>query len=203
MSAPGDLLPLPVGHLHGNGPDGALVRVGTDQVVLPDRLFTAWALAHGLPDRPADEPWTVDALLTTGAAQGLGDLRAALDDLVADRVVRLVDPAAGRPFAEQHRLVLQVLGLGNDPDRPHSWSLGLLGQPLVEVNGTVLDLVEHADLHPDLWSAVEATATSARRAGRTDPADTDPDRLLAEVLPVLHGLLAADVVHLDTRYVMA
>lgn len=203
MSTPGELLPFPVGHLHGSGPDGALVRVGTDQVALDDRLFRVWALAHGLSDRPATDPWTVDALLTTAAAQGLGDLRGALDDLVADRVVRLVDPRAGRPFAEQHRLVLQVLGLGNDPHRPHSWSLGLLGRPLVEVDGTVLDLVEHADLYPDLWSAVEATAASARKAGRTGPADTDPDRLLAEVLPVLHGLLAVDAVHLDTRYVLA
>ncbi len=203
MSAPVPVLALPVGHLQGSGPGGALVRVGPEQVELDDARFTVWSLAHGLPDRPAAEPWTPEALLATAAAQGLGDLRTTLDDLVADRLVRLVDPGAGRAFAEQHRLVPLVLGLGNDPEDVGTWSLGLLGEPLVQVTGTTLDLFQYADLEHHLWGAVQNVARVAHGSGWTDPAATDPDRLLADVLGTLHVLLSVGAVCLDTRYVTA
>lgn len=201
MSAPDGVLVLPIGHLHGSGPGGALVRVGPEQVELDDTRFAVWSLAHGLPDRDPTQPWTPDALLATAAAQGLGDLRAVLEDLVADRLVRQVDPRAGVRFAEQHRLVPLVLGLGNDPDAVTTWSLGLLGQPLVEVTGTTLDLVQYADLDPDLWSAVQNVARVARASGYTEEAAADPERLLADVLGSLHPLLSTNAVCLDTRYV--
>lgn len=196
-------LVLPIGHLHGSGPGGALVRVGPEQVELDDTRFAVWSLAHGLPDRASAEPWTPQALLATAAAQGLGDLQATLDDLVADRLVRLVDPGAGVRFAEQHRLVPLVLGLGNDPAAVTTWSLGLLGQPLVQVTGTTLDLFQHADLDTDLWNAVRNVARVARESGYTDPAATDPERVLADVLGTLHVLLSTNAVCLDTRYVLA
>lgn len=197
-------LVLPIGHLLGAGQGAAArVRVGPELVELDDTAFTVWALAHGLPDRPGADPWTRDALLSTAAAQGLGDLAPALDALVADRLVVEVDPAQGTEFAAQHRLTPLALGLGNDPDAPGDWAVGLLGRPLVQVSGTLFDLLQWADREPDLWTAVRGVARSARDAGRTDPADTDPAVLLAGVLGSLHALLAVDVVCLDTRWVTA
>ena len=204
VTAPRGAVVLPVGHLVGGGSGAAArVRIGPEMVELDDAAFTVWALAHGLPDRPVEEPWTREALLTTAAAQGLGDLGATLDALLADRVLVEVDPADGTWFAQSHRLVPLALGLGNDPDAPGTWLLGLLGHPLVQVDGTTFDLVQWSDREVDLWAAVRGVARVARDGGHPDPASTDPAQLLIAVLSTLHALLAVDAVCLDTRYVTA
>jgi hypothetical protein len=204
----GARLLLPVGHLLGasyptlgSAEHTVHVRVGPDLVELDDAAFGAWALAHGLPGGDTARPWTREALLRTAAERGVGDLTGAVSALLADRLLVEVPPgpAAAVAFAEQHRLVPLALGLGNDPDEPDTWSIGLLGRPLVTVTATLFDVFEWAHLDDDLWAACRRASERARRAGLTESAAVEPERLLTDVLGALHGLLSVDVACLDTR----
>jgi hypothetical protein len=202
-----EALLLPIGHLlgahyprPGSTAHTQQVRVGPESVEIDDARFTAWALAHGLPGRAAEDLWTRRALEELAVAQGIGDLSGAVDDLLADRL--LVEVGTGEEmveFARQHRLLPLVLGLGNSSAEPEVWSVGLLGQPIATMTSPLFDLWEWSGLAPDLWAACESAARTAREVGRTDDADVDPHATLGHLLVNLHGLLAVDAVHLDTR----
>ena len=122
MSAP---LLFPVGHLLGasypraGSPEHVVqVRVGPEVVDLDDPSFSVWALAHGLPGRGPEDPWTRDSVQQAAQDQALGDVPGIVDALLTDRLLVEVplDPAAAVAFAEQHRLLPLVEGLGNDPE---------------------------------------------------------------------------------------
>jgi hypothetical protein len=202
-----EALLLPIGHLLGafypqlgSPAHTQQVRVGPESVELDDARFTAWALAHGVPGRPAEELWTRQELEQVAVTQGIGDLSGAVDDLLADRL--LVEVATGEEmveFARQHRLLPLALGLGNSAAEPDIWSVGLLGQPTATMTSPLFDLWEWSGLAPDLWAACESAARTARDVGRTDDADVDPHAKLGHLLVNLHGLLTVDAVYLDTR----
>ncbi|KQS73727.1 hypothetical protein [Modestobacter sp. Leaf380] len=205
MSAP---LLFPVGHLLGasypraGSPEHVVqVRVGPELVDLDDTSFSLWALAHGLPGHGPEDPWTREAVEQAAQAQGLTDAAALLDALLTDRLLVevAVEPAPAVAFAEQHRLLPLVEGLGNDPDAPQLWSVGPPGQPLVTVTAAAFDLFEWAHMDTDLWAACQAAARSARGVGRTDPVSTEPELLLLALVESLHQLTTPGVVCLDTR----
>lgn len=187
---------LPVGHDLGAFHDGAggrtqQVRVGAEVVDLDDARFAAWVAAHGVAD----------------AEGGIGpveetDLRAAhgeqvVDDLLERRLVARTTPS--RAFAEGHRLIPLVLGLGNSEAEPHLFAAGLLYQPVVLMTGALYDLWQWAHLSPDLWWACQESAAVAEQAGVTEPAQTEPEQVLAGALETLPQLLAARVACFDVR----
>ena len=206
-AACGPLL-LPIGHLLGasypqlgSTEHSVLLRVGPETVTLDDEQFTAWGLAHGLPGRTADEPWTRRELEATATQRGLGRLGPAIDALLADRVLVEVAPSGAEAveFARQHRMLPLVLGLGNSAAEPEVWQVGLLGQPLAAMTSWVFDLFEWAHLDTDLWTACQAAARTALLVGRDELRATDPHALLDSLLQNLHQLLTVDAVCLDTR----
>lgn len=172
------------------------VRRGAELVELSDAEFLVWSLAHGLADAEGESvPCTEPAILE------YADEPAAIRSLV-DRGL-LVEVVPGSPesvrFASAHRLLPLALGLGNDPEQPWLFSVGLLYQPLASMTAAMYDLWQWAHLAPDLWLACQELAVVATRAGIRDPGQTDPDQVLAGALGSMHHLLAVRVACLDTR----
>ena len=96
-------------------------------------------------------------------------------------------------LAEQVRVMVALLPLGNSPEDPHAWALGLPGQPLVHVEDTVHEVVVLGHLDADLWTTVQQVATSSGPSG----AAPEPRTLLGRVLDALPTLLSVGAVHLD------
>ncbi|MFI5955614.1 hypothetical protein [Cryptosporangium sp. NPDC051539] len=174
---------LPVGHLLGSEYDEATgeatqrIRVGPDVVHLDGPRFAVWSLAHGTS--------TVDGVL----ASGLPDADVALAALLDDGLVTVVAPDAVEAFARRHRLVPLMLGLGNLPESPEVYQIGLPGSPLLHVSAAVFDVFRWSPVENDLWSAGMATAGRLGSVG--------PEELLGELLAVVHTLLASSAVCLD------
>lgn len=189
---------LPVGHdlgtHHGGDGDGGpvrQVRVGAEVVELDGARFAAWHAAHGT----AGVDGQVAAVEESALRAVHGD--HPVDELLACRLLARSAPAL--EFAEHHRLVPLALGLGNTAEQPYLFSVGLLYQPLVTMTGALYDLWQWAHLSPDLWWACRELAEVARRAGLTDPAQTEPDQVLTGALGSLSQLLAARVACFDVR----
>ncbi|TQS43825.1 hypothetical protein [Cryptosporangium phraense] len=168
---------LPVGHLLGSEYDEATgeatqrVRVGPDVIHLDGSRFAVWSLAHG-------------------TSTDLPDGADARDALLEDGLLASVSPASIEEFARGHRLVPLMLGLGNLPESPDVYQIGLPGHPLLHVSAAVFDVFRWSPVEDDLWSAGLATAG---RLGTMEPV-----ALLDELLSVVHTLLAASAVCLDT-----
>ena len=91
------------------------------------------------------------------------------------------------------------MGLGQDREQAPLNTIGLFGQPLAVVSGAVYDVWVWAHLTPHLWIACQDAAEVARRAGVTEPAETDADGVLAGILQAVHGLLSVRAAYLDRR----
>ncbi|GAA3388210.1 hypothetical protein [Cryptosporangium minutisporangium] len=185
------LLLLPVGHSLGatvdpvSGAPVHRVRVGPDVVRLSEPQFALWALTHGAA---ADQ----DALLSTAA--DLPDAAALLTGLVDDGLVAAVEPGtpAAPKFAETHQLKPLMLGLGNLPDDPDTYEIGLPGQPVAAVGAVLYRLYQWGHLETDLWAACRATAA------QSGAEFADPHRLLDAVLAAVATLLGPNAAYLDT-----
>jgi hypothetical protein len=160
------------------------VRVGTEVIPLDDRHFGAWALAHGLPDRVGDRPWT-RAAVADAAGTAVDDL---VDSLIEIGVVAEIDPAAGSLFARSHRMGHRMLGLGNTAERPGLFAIGLFDRPMVHVPRDVYDLWDACQLAGSLWEACVAVAPD------------EPAELAGRLLADLHHLLAMSVVYVEPIY---
>jgi len=196
-------LPLvfPLGQFLGAREDGTTfeVRVAADVHALDGARFSVWALAHGLPGHTG--PWTDEDVVDAAARAGAADPAADLDALTADGLLLHVGPGGARSFAEGVRLLPAVPGLGNTAEQPGTWSLGLLGQPLVGLDAALYDLVVWAHCDPSLWEACRGASATSRRA--RVPGAEDADALLARLVDALHTLLAVGAVRLDTWPVTA
>ncbi|GAA0281640.1 hypothetical protein GCM10009539_81890 [Cryptosporangium japonicum] len=185
---------LPIGHSLGVAVDPATgepvhrVRVGPDVIRLADERFFLWALTHGTPDRVEDELWGPDEVLD--AAAGTADPGGALAGLIEDGLVASIAPGTPEAFAfaRTHQLEPLMLGLGNLPDEPDTYEVGLPGQPLARLGAALAHLYLWGHLQANLWIACEATGDVARET---------PERVLEGTLRSLHGLLGPNAAYLD------
>jgi hypothetical protein len=83
-----------------------------------------------------------------------------------------------------------MLGLGNLPDQPWLYSIGLMGQERIRVSRLVFELWAWGHLDGNLWRACETLA-------KLETAD-GPAEFLDGFLHTLHGLLNAQAAYLDT-----
>jgi hypothetical protein len=168
------------GTFHSAGSHVRNVRVGGDVHQLDDPAFGVWALMHGMPDQLPDRPWT-----RTAVAEAAGtEVDRLVDSLLAVGLAVEVDPADGPGFARAHRMGHRMLGLGNSA-APWLYSIGLFGQPVVQVTREVFDLWDACQLAGSLWEACEAVAPDA------------PVDLATGFLGTVHHLLAMSVVYLE------
>lgn len=157
------------------------VRLGADVIPLDDPHFGAWALMHGLPDQVGERPWTRAAVADAAGAP----TDALVDSLIGERLAVEVDPAGGVEFARTHRMGHRMLGLGNSPEQPDLFAIGLFDRPMVYVTADVYDLWDACQLATSLWEACEAVAPDR------------PDALAEGFLGNLHHLLAMSLVYVE------
>ncbi|MEV6283169.1 hypothetical protein [Kribbella sp. NPDC051770] len=196
---------LPVGHdvgaLHtAGGNRRQQVRAGRNLVELTDPEYVVWLLAHGTgdDDRPTRSSVAAAAeRLEVSAA----DVTAITDQLLAVGLLAEVDPEAGPAvdFAQRHQLIPLLMGLGPDQEEGVLQTIGLLGQPIVQVSSAVYDVWAWAQLTPHLWIACQDAAEVARRVGVTAPDETEPREVLTGMLRSVHGLLCVRAAYLDRR----
>jgi hypothetical protein len=163
---------------------------------LTDTELAAWLFAHGRPDAPTDEtPWTAPELLRFLAEQQVAKPAPLVDSLLERgllvEVARSGDGMAA--FAGSHRVVPIMQGLGNSPDEPWMYSIGLMEQERIQVSRPVFDVWAWSHLDDTLWRACEVIAAQDGADG-----DADPSAVLAGFLSTLHGLLNAQAAYIDT-----
>lgn len=203
---PSDPLVLPVGHYVGAYyPDvGAplkyrKLRLGVDIKRLPtDAQFGLWALSHGLPDRLATATWTRSALLTVAAEMELPDPASSLQAMLAQGTLVEVTYANAVEFARNHRIQPLMMGLGNTPQDPLTFSLGIVGlPPVVKVESFLYELWQWGRTARNLWQTVEMFAEVERKVVHKGAGVPDPEGVLHRILGRLHVLLAHNAVYLD------
>lgn len=192
-------LVFPVGHYLGpqyrpgnEEPSGHRVRLGPSLRWLgsePELL--AWTLAHGLGTLADDTPWTRAALVEHGWMLAELELADAVTGLLGRGLLVEVDPDgdAAPTFAAAYRLRALLLALGPDPSEPDAMLLGTAGLPVVALSEFGHAVWRAGQDAPTLWDACRTVAGAE--------ADTDPHRLLADLLSELHGLLSTGAAYLD------
>jgi hypothetical protein len=173
------------------------VRIGQLTMTLPDdEAYTVWRAAHRPPAR-AGQPWTRIAVLQAAYELGVPDPAPILAGYLEDGLVVEVEPGDAVGFAERHRVVPLLLGLGNTPADPQRYGLGLLGKPpLVTVPALTYDLIQWGGIADNVWDVCQAFAAAGREAASTE-AEQDPEYVLATFVESLPTLLGAQAVHLD------
>ncbi|MEE6258882.1 hypothetical protein [Plantactinospora sonchi] len=198
---------LPIGLFVGSFPgdvddDAELrheVRRGADIHALSDEEFVAWVAAHGTDGTPDGGPPSRSLLERELRTQDVVDPAPILDGLLDRGLLVTVptDEAAAVDFARTHRVVPTMYGLGNSPEEPDLYSIGLIGSEQLRVTRAVFELWAWSEVDDNLWSACESFAEQERDAGGDDPELCDPRRVLTGFLVALTGLLATEAAHLD------
>lgn len=141
---------FPIGHGAGPHTDQHVVRVGRTAEQLNETEFGVWVLAH----RSADK----DELLVTCADAGIDDAQQHVDELLRRGVLAPVEDATS--FAQQYRLLSLFIGLGNRPDDPEQFAIGVPGlAPLATVDATTYELWQWGWVAQSLWAHCEVLAT--------------------------------------------
>jgi len=187
---------FPIGHYTGLRRDEASqvhsVRRGWQQHRLSDDAFGVWVLSHGTP-ASGKGAWTEDDVLSAAAEAGLSDVP---DHLSALTQLGLLATVAGdaEAFARAHRLDVQFVGLGNSPDRPEAYAVGLPGLgPAAILDTTSFELWQWGSLAPTLWHSCQVRASVV---SKLDTA-TEPSDVVGEVLGDLRFLLAHGCAYVD------
>lgn len=200
---------FPIGHYvgiqHRVGAASAprQVRRGATFHDLSEEQFAVWAAAHSTEEAIKNElPWQRRSVEQRTSVAGLDHASEIIDDLVAVGLLSEVTPSGDQAtvFARSHRVVPLMQGLGNRPDEPDMFGIGLLAQPVIEVSRPIYDLWQWSAMDDNLWATCENAADAARRGGSTDPESVDPAQLLNEFLGSLHAILLANAACLDIDF---
>jgi hypothetical protein len=121
------ILPIgfPLGLFHGEadraGSVAGLLRLGDSVEELPADRYRTWALAFDT--RPRDE------LVSACQSAGLGDVSAAIDELIgAGLLIQLDDESVNNVrLLEQYRLLPAGLATGNTPSQPERFGIATPG----------------------------------------------------------------------------
>jgi hypothetical protein len=184
---------LPLGRYLGAADDGGheVERGGVAERL--DKVgFAVWGLAHGPidPVLAAGKEWTRAELVSYAGLAGIPDP----DERVARLAARglLVDVSVGSEasdFASSHRVVPLAVGLGNHPEEPDRFTIGLFDRPLVQVDELRYEVWCWSSAYDTLWQVCEARAAMG---GEQDPAE-----VLAHFLTGVHQMASANALYLD------
>ncbi|MET9269358.1 hypothetical protein [Kribbella sp. NPDC003557] len=181
---------FPIGHAAGphvaGDPVRHVVRVGRTTELLSEAELRVWDLAH----RSAD----VTDLLAACEAAHIDDADQHVEVLLRRGVLARADDTIA--FAQQHRLRPLFVGLGNRPDDPGRFAIGVPGlEPLATVDPTTYELWQWGWVAPSLWAHCEVLATIGEQVAGEPGVPADQ---LGTVLDGLSTLLSESVVVLDT-----
>lgn len=185
---------FPIGRYAGATGDGAHeVRRGGVTERLTAMTYAAWGLAHGPVDPvlAAAVPWTRAELVRYAGLAGLDQPAEVVAGLV-ERGLLTEAPATGPgavTFARAHRAVPLAVGLGNRPEEPSRYAIGLADRLLVEVDEPRYEVWCWSTVYETLWQVCQARATDARGG--------DPAAILAHFLAGTHELASANALYLE------
>jgi hypothetical protein len=188
---------FPVGHYNGVRPDESgepayTVRVGWQQRRLTEDAFATWVLGHGTADI-GKQPWTETDLLAAAADAGITDALDHLKELTSLGLLIAV-PDRSDEFAKAHRLDVQYVGLGNSPDNPEQYAVGLPGIGAAAIlDASTYELWQWGSLAPTLWDCCQVRASVT--SGRDQP--IGPDDVVDELLGDLRFLLVHGCAYVD------
>lgn len=181
---------LPVGHYTGSEhpPGYRTVRLGRSRVTFTDpEPFLVWAAAHRKPGN-LNAPW---GRAEIAAAAKVDDADAVIDQLLDDGL--LVEP--DEAFAKTHKAVPILIALGNTPEEPDRFGIGLYGfEPVITVSPLVYELWQWGTISVSLWAVCEAYAIANSRATGVPVA---ADAVLAEFVAALPALVGSNAVYID------
>jgi hypothetical protein len=209
---------VPVGHAMGGVPDRDGLRYEVRRRANIERLdqqeAAAWALSHGEVTAAQAPPGDgrvragVDAALQRLAwaldrfAEAMGPMAAAAGRPAPEVVVGLLErgllvatPVDGAPavaFAQQHRLVPLLLGLGAT-EMPGEYGIGLPGVEVLAVAAPIYEIWARSPVYATLWDTCRWFAGTVG----ADAAPVEPGRVVAGVLGNLHGLLSSAAAYVD------
>lgn len=205
---PGQTLIFPVGHYQGplyheseTTPKYYCVRIGQLVATLPDDISLAvWAAGHR-PLEAGDRLWTrADVIAVARDQLGVSDPQEQIEDFLHTGLLVEVepDPADAIGFATAHRMTPLLVGLGNSPDDPLGYGIGLVGmQPMARVSALGFDIYSWSAVGNNLWEVCQAVAEAGVEAEVGNQDDLDPTTVLLGFLTELQTLLAVNAVCLD------
>jgi hypothetical protein len=193
---------LPVGHYtgaeHPPGPGrtrplgsaGRTIRIGRSRVSFTDdEPFLVWAAAHR-PPGDLGAPW---GRAEIAAASKVADPEPVIDQLLEDGL--LVEVTDVESFARRHKAVPILIALGNTPEEPDRYGIGLYGlDPVVTVSPLVYELWQWGTISVSVWAVCEAFAIANSRATGVPIA---AGSVLAEFVAALPALVGSNAVYLD------
>ena len=193
---------FPIGHYGGlrpgEVPDAAqvhVVRVGWRQHQLSEDAFGIWVLSHGVTEI-GKGPWTADDIIRQAEQAGVADAKAHVESLVADGALALVPDRIDEAiaFAQGHRMDVLFVGLGNAPDRPDGYAVGIPGLGTAAIlDPDCYELWQWGSVAPTLWHSSEVRSEVEGQLGRT----LEPAAALAQILGDLRYLIVHGCAYLD------
>ena len=219
-------LVVPVGHFAGpmytsvdaEAPESFEVRFRDGVFSLSAEEYAVWAVSHGDPNKVsgdpekkiAPKPPTRVQVEAAAKAAGVEEPGPIFDSLLDDGLLVSVMPtgASARTFAEQHQVVPLALGLGNSPQNPAEFQIGLPNAARVSVGYDVYHMWLFCHRQATLWEAISTIAKEAEEANAEDAASdseqkvelvSNPDELLKALLGALPVLISTSCVFIDRR----
>lgn len=200
------VLVMPVGHHLGasfdragdSAPGSWDIRIGPNAFQLDSPAYQVWTAAHG--DGTANPAWDRAAVERTAAAKGVAEPDRVVDNLLAAELLVEIDPTgeSGERFAALHQVEPTGFGLGNTPDEPGLYTIGVPGEVWAAVDYRVYNMWAFSHLYPSLRDACLAMATERRAAGLSGQ-DVDPKALLTGFLGSVPMLVATHCAFVDRR----
>ena len=180
------------------------LRGGWKVASLTESERNLWALAHGVPSElEKGTRWTKDHMLEIACPQ-MADAETVIASLLERDVLMEVIPGTKRAveFAKEVRLVPLRLGLGNSPEDPSMWRIGVSEESYVAVNDTVFHIWQWSHLYENLWESCKSLAKmrSKEKNLPSRPGDHDPEAILAEILERAHVLLSTSCAYFDVPF---
>jgi hypothetical protein len=142
----------------GERPEGSWqVHLGAEAAYLTPEELRAWATAFSDVQRHADHTFTRDHLerLLRQGGDGTADPAPVVKGLLDRRLLLEYDPADAdwESLFGRLRLLPLVQGMGNTPERPTQYELGIAGEPILSVTANVYGLWSYSFTSATLWDA--------------------------------------------------
>jgi hypothetical protein len=198
---------VPVGHSVGplftpesGRPNSYEIRYADGIFSIDHEELRVWALAHGDSATVNEDPPCRERVRRKAVELGAVKVNEIVDRLLEVGLLVEIPLNAEQmqKFAYTHQIDPLALGLGNTLEAPHYFQMGLPATPRVKVGHDVYHLWMFAHRHASLWDAIEYVVAERRVEAvlRAGP-ETDPARVLANVIKALPALIATSCAYVD------
>lgn len=179
------------------------VHLGTESADLTADEVKAWGAAFLDPQRHANHEFDRQHLerLLRENENGLADPTPVVDGLLDRGLLLEYDPqhAPWEKLFSELKLFPLVQGLGNTPEEPGVYQIGLAGEPIVTVNANVYAIWSYSLTSQSLWRACSDLATGVDEdlEPGQEPLGYTPEGVAAEVGAALPVLISSGCAFID------